>query len=48
MRVGRKPRSLAPYYLASQADVDGLLAELVELPVRAATLDRGVRTRVHL
>jgi trehalose 6-phosphate phosphatase len=31
VRVGRRPRSLAPYYLPSQADVDGLLAGLREL-----------------
>jgi hypothetical protein len=30
VRVGRKPRSLAPYYLASQGDVDALLAELLD------------------
>ena len=49
VRVGRKPRSLAPYYLASQADVDDLLAELVRLSaLRAAKLDRGTETRVHL
>jgi len=49
VRVGREPRSLAPYYLTSQADVDDLLAKLVELPtVRAASLGRGTRTRVHL
>jgi trehalose 6-phosphate phosphatase len=31
VRVGRKPRSLAPNYLASQGDVDALLAELLKL-----------------
>jgi trehalose 6-phosphate phosphatase len=31
VRVRRKARSLAPYYLASQADVDALLVKLVEL-----------------
>ena len=31
VRVGRKSRSLAPYYLTSQSEVDGLLAALVEL-----------------
>jgi trehalose 6-phosphate phosphatase len=31
VRVGRRPRSLAPYYLPSQADVDALLAGLREL-----------------
>jgi trehalose 6-phosphate phosphatase len=30
VRVGRKPRSLAPYYLPSQADVDALLAVLLD------------------
>jgi trehalose 6-phosphate phosphatase len=49
VRVGRRARSLAPYYLASQADVDELLAKLVMLSaLRAASLDRGARTRVHL
>ena len=31
VRVGRRPNSLAPYYLASQADVDALLAALLDL-----------------
>jgi trehalose 6-phosphate phosphatase len=31
VRVGHKPRSLAPYYLASQDDVDALLAELLDM-----------------
>jgi trehalose-6-phosphatase len=31
VRVGRKPHSLAPYYLASQHHVDMLLAALLEL-----------------
>jgi trehalose 6-phosphate phosphatase len=49
VRVGRKPHSLAPYYLARQADVDALLAELVELSaLRAASLDRGAGTAVYL
>lgn len=30
VRVGRKPRSLAPYYLPSQGDVDALLAALLD------------------
>ena len=30
VRVGRRPRSLAPYYLPSQGDVDELLAELLD------------------
>jgi trehalose 6-phosphate phosphatase len=48
VRVGRKAHSLAPYYLASQADVDALLVKLVELPaLRAASLDRVTRTVVH-
>jgi trehalose 6-phosphate phosphatase len=48
VRVGRKSRSLAPYYLASQADVDVLLIKLVELPaLRAASLDRVTRMGVH-
>lgn len=29
VRVGRKPHSLAPYYLRNQGDVDALLAELL-------------------
>jgi trehalose-6-phosphatase len=29
VRVGRKARSLAPYHLGSQGDVDALLAELL-------------------
>jgi trehalose 6-phosphate phosphatase len=48
VRVGRRPRSLAPYYLAGQADVDALLMKLVELSaLRAASLDRVTSTRVH-
>ena len=31
VRVGRKPHSLAPYYLASQNQVDTLLAALLDL-----------------
>jgi len=31
VRVGHKPRSLAPYYLPSQDDVDALLAKLLDL-----------------
>jgi trehalose 6-phosphate phosphatase len=30
VRVGRRRRSLAPYYLGSQGDVDALLAELLD------------------
>jgi trehalose 6-phosphate phosphatase len=30
VRVGRRLRSLAPYYLANQSDVDALLAELLD------------------
>jgi trehalose 6-phosphate phosphatase len=49
VRVGKRARSLAPYYLASQADVDALLAELLKLSaVRTANLDRGAGTRVPL
>jgi trehalose 6-phosphate phosphatase len=48
VRVGRKARSLAPYYLVSQADVDALLMKLVELPaLRAASLERVTGTGVH-
>ena len=48
VRVGREPRSLAPYYLPRQSDVDALLAKLLELSAsRAASLDRGIRTRVY-
>jgi trehalose 6-phosphate phosphatase len=48
VRVGRKARSLAPYYLASQADVDALLVKLVELPIlRASSRDRVTGTGVH-
>ena len=48
VRVGRKPRSLASYYLPSQGDVDALLAELLELSaLRGASLDRVTRTGVH-
>jgi trehalose 6-phosphate phosphatase len=48
VRVGRKARSLAPYYLVSQADVDALLVKLVELPaLRAASLERVTGTGVH-
>jgi trehalose 6-phosphate phosphatase len=34
VRVGRKPHSFAPYYLASQGDVDALLTELLDLRLR--------------
>ena len=48
VRVGRRARSLAPYYLRSQGDVDALLMRLVELSaLRAASLDRVTRTGVH-
>ena len=48
VRVGRTARSLAPYYLASQADVDALLMKLVELPaLRAASLDRVTGKGIH-
>ena len=33
VRVGRRARSLAPYYLASQSDVDALLAALQDPPL---------------
>ena len=48
VRVGRKPRSLAPYYLACQVDVDELLAKLLELSaLPGANPDRNAGTRVH-
>jgi trehalose 6-phosphate phosphatase len=48
VRVGRKARSLAPYCLTSQADVDALLMKLMELPaLRAAGLDRFTTTGVQ-
>jgi len=36
VRVGRNPRSLAPYFLRNQGDVDALLAELLEPSAKGA------------
>ena len=41
VRVGRRMRSLAPYYLPSQADVDALLAALRDLCAQQGEAQKG-------